>query len=498
MKRNRVVRIIAIALALLLAGSAVVSVLIAAWAEAEAPARDRCEMAIEVCEEEQALQVTQRLVYTNRTDRALDGVLFCLYGNMLRRESALVYEADALEAAFPYGYAPGGVEFHSVRVNGAAADWGVRGADELYLRVACDLQPGETGEFAFEFTVLYAQNNAFLGVGETDARFSGFYPVPAETDSSGEFVTNAPLAFARTLFAPALDYSVDIALPAGYDLACGGEAVPAGGEGDLRRWHVELTAHEFAFSCGRRWRVYEAQTASGARVRVLSNARGRARAALRCALAALEQYEEWFGALPGASLTLAQSDCVPGALTFDGLIWLNSGLFSGSAEALRREIRFRIAQQYFGLAAYVDPAADAWLSDAVSMYAAYLALEAAEGEAAYLRALNREIVPALQLTMPGGLTVTSAAGLFTADEYRIIVEERGAAVFHELRRAMGREALIAGLRRFVEKGRSAAVLGEYDLVAALDEASGGSWEAFLTDWLFNIGDYNIQAIDWLD
>ena len=63
---------------------------------------------------------------------------------------------------------------------------------------------------------------------------------------------------------------------------------------------------------------------------------------------------------------------------------------------------------------------------------------------------------------------------------------------------MGRESLIAGLRRFYEKGLESEVLTEMDLVDALDEASGGSWEKFLTDWAYNVGDYVNQEIDWLD
>ena len=37
-----------------------------------------------------------------------------------------------------------------------------------------------------------------------------------------------------------------------------------------------------------------------------------------------------------------------------------------------------------------------------------------------------------------------------------------------------------------------------DLVDTLDEASSGSWEKFLTDWVYNVGDYVNQEIDWLD
>ena len=108
------------------------------------------------------------------------------------------------------------------------------------------------------------------------------------------------------------------------------------------------------------------------------------------------------------------------------------------------------------------------------------------------------MVPALQLTIPGGLVVTSDAALFTSSEYDIVVRDRGAAVFHELRTAMGREELIAGLRAFYALGRQTDVLTEMDLVRCLDEASGGSWEKFLTDWVFNVGDYVNQTIDWLD
>ena len=108
------------------------------------------------------------------------------------------------------------------------------------------------------------------------------------------------------------------------------------------------------------------------------------------------------------------------------------------------------------------------------------------------------MVPALQLTIPGGLVVTSDAALFTSSEYDIVVRDRGAAVFHELRTAMGREELIAGLRTFHELGLQTDVLTEMDLVRCLNEVSGGSWEKFLTDWVFNVGDYVNQTIDWLD
>ena len=35
--------------------------------------------------------------------------------------------------------------------------------------------------------------------------------------------------------------------------------------------------------------------------------------------------------------------------------------------------------------------------------------------------------------------------------------------------------------------------GSTTLYPLLDDASGGDWEAFLTDWLFNVADYYVES-----
>ncbi len=107
-------------------------------------------------------------------------------------------------------------------------------------------------------------------------------------------------------------------------------------------------------------------------------------------------------------------------------------------------------------------------------------------------------MPSVQYTIPGNLYITSDVALFAPSEYEEVVVERGCLVFHEVVTAMGQEAFLDALSIYLEKGRDGRVLGEYDLVDALDEATGQSWEAFLTDWLFNIGEYANQTIDWLE
>ena len=500
-KQQRLVRIIAIVLAVLLAGGAIISAVISiAYAEeAEPSERNQYDITMEYLGEEQALRVSQRLVYLNDSGIHLDRVVFYAPANMFRRQSALMYDDEQWAEAFPAGYLPGGIDLQGVLVDGEAADWGFQGSDEIYLRVACDLEPGEKCEFTFNYYLLLTQNHAFMGVSELDWRLSDFYFAPAYVDSLyGEFMLSTPTSFTRWIHSPAADFTATLALPELVLLnATGIEQAETDTGTHVTRWTVTAeNVRDFALNFGLRYRESSRTAASGVDLRAVTNLRGKAEKLLDLAEETIGTLESWFGPFPLRQLDIVQTDVVPDVLVHSGCIWLSEDALK--SDNLEHELRTAIAQQYFGLSAYARPGSDAWLSDAISEYLAYLLLEESEGNSAYLAALNEKVVPALQLTIPGGLVVTSDASLFSSNEYNIVVRDRGAAVFHELRTAMGRDGLIAGLRAFYQLGQQSDVLTEMDLVRCLDETSGGSWEKFLTDWMFNIGDYVDQTIDWLD
>ena len=498
-KKRLAVRLIAILLAVLLAGSALVSVVLSAHVHAEEAVRDQYELNIEYMEDEQALRVTQRLVYHNRTGRALDRVIFTAAANVFRRESALNYENDELEAVFPYGFAPAGMELEAVSVDGQKADWGWQGTNESALRISCALEPGAECAFEMRYYVLLGSNRAFLGQGDMDVRLSAFYFVPGiYLPDYEEFLISSPLSYAQWLRSDAADYAVTLAIPDTYLPAGTGTQRLVQTENHISVWQFTAeNAREFAVSFGRRYREYTAETESGVRVRVLGNDRSASKAALTCAIETIEAYESLLGAFPLSEIEISESDNPLDALCFPGLIWLPSNQMQ-DADGIAGMIRFGLAKQYIGFAAYPMPVDDAWLSDSLCSYLALLAIEETRGYDAFLTALNDQVLDALRITVPGGLYVTAAADLFGAESYRLIVRDRGAVVLHEMRAAMGREALIASLQAFYEMGLQQDVLGEYDLVDAMNAATGGDWEAFLTDWLFNVDDYVDQQLEYYE
>ena len=500
-KQKRAVRLIAIVLAALLALGAIVSaVLSMAYAEEtrqDAPVQ--CTLKMEYMEQEQALRISQRLLYTNTADTQLDRLIFYVPANMFRRESALMYDADSIEAAFSHGYAPGGIELLSVLVNGESADYGFQGDDEIYLRVACDIASGETCTIDLEYYLLYTQNNAFIGCDDLDVRLSNFFFIPARYDAENmDFVLHTPLHFTRYIDSPRMNIQAEITLPDTYTLAGTGTETASEPENHACLWRIDAQdVHDFALIFGRRYRESEIVTNSGVRVRSMMNKRSVAATVLDAAQEGIETLEAWFGEMPFKQIDIVQSDYGVNALENTACLWLNESVLSDKTE-LRHEIYYFIAQQYFGCSAYAEPSADAWLSDAVSEYVCYLIIEETQGHDAYLSELNENVVPALQLTVPGGVNVVSDASLFDENDYRIVIRDRGAAVFHELRTSMGLDDMFKGLKLFYELGQQKDVLTEMDLLHSFNEASGSDWEKFLTDWVFNIGDYVDQQIDFLD
>lgn len=491
-KNSALKRILAIVLVVALFATMIISIIISAipmHAHAE-EAADSYSFELELLEDEQALRVTQRLVFYNDTGDALDRVMFAIYANMFRRETTVMYETDK---ALPYGYNPGGAEFYSVKANGEEADWAVMGEAEYFMRVACDIAPGEVCEFEFVFDVLLTQNAAFLGVDEGCWRLSGFFPVMC-VYNDGIWEGNAAVQHNRyTLTTPAT-YHAEITLPDMYMLAATGDESRVSNGDDTSTWAVSGdNIREFALTIGRAWRVFSGETAYGTQVNVYTSDRG-GRAALETAVAAVEVCEGWFGGFPTGHIDIAETDLAMDRMTFPGLIWLERQVFK-DADELVYSIRRGVADQYFGIEVYSDPAADAWLGVSVPEYVSYLLYEEIDGYEAFVERMNMYFIDAINVTMPSNLVMNADAVLFSQVQFDTVVRHRGAMAMHELRAAMGREMLIDALAMWRSDFGKNGIATEFDFLETLDRVTGRNWGDFLTELIFNIDEYSLIQMD---
>lgn len=492
------VRVIALILVVLLIGGVIFSAVVA-MAE-EAPERDCYSLDMEVLLKEQAVHVTQNLDYVNRTGAPLDRVMFSVYMNVLRRQNAIPVESGDYLDAFPAGYAPGGVDFIRVQVNGEAADWGVQGDAETFLRVACPLEPGQQARFSFEYYVLLPVYSGAMGVGDLTWRLTNFYPVAAVYDEEKQdFALGAYHAVGEALYADAADYQVSLSLPEGWALAAPGEIRETREDGTVRYEVRAQSIRELALVFSRKMVERSGYTGRGTKVRVLANTASTAKALLETALPAVDFFSDWLGQYPYDGLTLIETEYLYEGLSDPGVVQISHelcGVFQ--REVLARNTVRRLAEQWFSCVVGVDRSREPWLSDALPAYAALLYEEENGGYDAYLKQLNEQVLSSLNVTVPGGVSVESEADRFTSRmEYEMVVIDRGMAVLHEVRRAMGRETLMEGLREYVSFGWMRTACFD-DLADAFEKASGGEWREYLIRQMKDIDEYVGMGLEWYE
>ena len=494
--RARLIRTGALVLVALMVLSVLVSALYPAWASpAPQEPLDEYHLLMTMLEDQHAFHVTQTVDYQNRTGEALESVMFNLYDNIYRRSASAPFESDSLDEAYPNGFTAGGIDLLAVTVNGEPAEWAVQGEDETFLRVVCPLAAEERAQLGFEYVVLLPESTGRFGVGELDWRLANFFPSAAVYES-GDWQLNPYIATGEPFYSEVADYHITLTAPTGWTVVSTGMETAAAPEEGTVTWTIEAAkVRDVAICLSRDFAQYQAQS-SGVQVRVSGNDRGGCQAALSAAERAMEVFSGWFGDYPYEQFDVVASDFFLGGMEYPQLAVVGKHLFDRSRrDELTQVVVHELAHQWFYGLVGSNPSTEPWLDEAITSYVTLLYFEEVEGEESFRTRLSQQVTDSLKLTIPGGVTVDSEATRFNSlMEYDVVVYDRGAAVLHELRLAMGREAFLKALMLYVEEMRYANA-SIADFAGALERASGKNWDNFLMDQLFNIDDYANQLMD---
>ena len=196
-----------------------------------------------------------------------------------------------------------------------------------------------------------------------------------------------------------------------------------------------------------------------------------------------------FGPLPEPNVALAQlpDGAVPGYAA-PGLLLLAARRWEEKPSV--RALAQLVAQQWWGQQVLPASSDDVWIADGLARYAEGLYREGSAGEAGLNAVLEDVAVGALTYEDAAPITQASRLGLFSS-EYRSVVVNKGAMVFHMLRHALGEQAFRSLLREFYAKyaGKSARIedLRELAEQAAQGRSDPFSLTPFFTQWLNSTG-----------
>ena len=491
-------RLLALILCILLAGTAVVGVLITVAYAEESPG-NATQLTLTVDEGAQGLRALQVTRYVNQTGAHLSHVIFSLGANNMRRLSTAPFEDEELERAYPQGFNVGGVEMEKVSVDGKQANWGVQGEGESFLRVDCDLEQGESALFQFEYQVLLPRAQGFLGTGDIGWRLSYFTPAPC-VFQDGDFSCVEMKAVGECAYFVPQDYSVTLDAPDTYLIASGGQQHSQDEGKGRRTTAVTLDgAVSFALALSRRYTLYQSEQVQGVNLACYANTGWGAGKALEAAQHILNVYIAKLGDCPVENIVIAQVDGVRPVESHDGLLLVDQSLFTlGREEELERALTLGLARQWFGLSVQNHPEQAPWLSEAVCAYVALLYYQEQYGEERFLEELNREVLDALNITLPGRLSPDALRSQFSSrSAYEIIVRRRGAAALHEMSKAIGRQEIWDAFKSYYQENRGQTA-DQGDFETALLHATGQDYSQALNHYMQTIFEYVSQRLEWYE
>jgi tetratricopeptide (TPR) repeat protein len=160
-------------------------------------------------------------------------------------------------------------------------------------------------------------------------------------------------------------------------------------------------------------------------------------------------FSEQFGPLPEPNLTLAElpEGAVQG-YAGPGLLLVNHRQWDPKVNY--RLLAQLVAKQWWGNEVLPASPSDVWLSDGLARYCEALEVEQVAGKEGFNRALEDFAVGALTFEDAAPIAQASRLEPFTS-EYRSVVVNKGAMVFHMLRAQLGDAAFHALLRDFYSR-----------------------------------------------
>jgi aminopeptidase N len=207
----------------------------------------------------------------------------------------------------------------------------------------------------------------------------------------------------------------------------------------------------------------------------------------------MDFYAESFGPLPDSSgLTIAQMPdgslegySAPGLLLVSARAWStakpNEGLLAELA-----------AGQWWGDRVLPASPTDVWVTDGLARYAQAMYAEQSDGVAGLHNALQDFAVGALMYEGITPVAQVQSLGAYS-DQYRSIVEDKGAMVFHMLRTQLGDDAFGALLHDFYQRyaGKTASIDDFEQLanshVSQQAQANDVNLVSFFSQWLNSTG-----------
>ncbi len=417
----------------------------------------------------------QRIRYVNRSQVALNEIVFRLYPNT--------------------PYMGGALRITSARYNGRTAALTLDSGDPSIARLAATsaLAPGAgvIVDLSFEVTVPDDPKTAYATFGWTAGVLSlpNAYALVPPLDQAGQWRIDPLPLFGDIVASDVAAYRVRIRAPSRYQVVATGEC--ASRIDGAFTWSECSAApvRDFAIHASDGYQRLEKAVDSidggsiKLRVVFLRTDQAAAQRALVYAVDALRSFETLFGAYPYTTLTVFQSTTPIGGIEYPMVAGVTP--FKNDEAYFEWLVAHEIAHQWWYGLVGSDPVREAWLDEALTQYSTLLyARERSGARVADLRR-SRFFLERwrLEVEARGDARAGQPTNAFARRGYAPIVYGKAPLFFDQVETEVGTERLLAWLRLYAAAGRYRIVTAGELLDAADQTGIGPQVRAAHARWI---------------
>lgn len=431
--------------------------------------------------EESTLAVSMTLDYTNRTGDALDTLVLRTWANAYQKEATSPAAIDALfDACYPAGFSEGYLTLEGVWWQDQVAAASYLDEAQTALAVAIPpLAPHQSGRLTLRCQITVPACAHRLGYSQGIWQFGNALPILAVYEN-GSWRTDAYSPMGDPFVSNCANYTVGLAVPAGYQCAATGTCKLDKRERD--GWHYTVNApaaRDFAFALSQSW---QQATARQNGVQIAAYAPDNPSNAAKCAAKALKVYEKLYGAYPYETLTVCAIDFPFGGMEYPGLIFVSLPYFEADQrDSLELVLAHEAAHQWFYALVGSDQVNQPWQDEALSEYAMLRYVRQVYGQNAYENLVITRVHAPMRERIPQPLTpATPITDFGSLDAYFSVVYGRGAAFLLAVEEMTGK--LDAFLQKYCDT-YAFSLASRQDFSLLLREVTGEDLTPLMLDYL---------------
>ncbi len=432
----------------------------------------RYEINVEYSPENATLAGTVKLTFENTLEKELDVLKLQMYPNAYRKDALYKPVSKEYESAAYYdGESYGEMVVSSV--NGAK-NWEVMGEDEniLYAYLERPLANGEQVVLDIGFLLKLANVNHRTGITKNTVNLGNFFPALCGVKNGG-FAECVYYADGDPFYQDCADYKVRITLPKDYAVAATGDIVSERTLESKKEYVLSANAvRDFAMVLSSQYKV-KSKKVGKTTLRYCYYQEENAAQALDSAVEAFAYYNQTFGEYPYETYTVAQTGFACDGMEYPCLTMLSDCL---DARFIPRVVAHETAHQWWYAVVGSDQIENAWQDEGLAEYSSAMFFQEYEKYGLTREMLVQEALQEYRSyydvygSVLGRTDTKMTRHLkeyVSGYEYRCIAYDKPVVMLDTLRKSVGDDAFLSGLKKYYAENRFAiatadSLIGAYE------------------------------------